>query len=103
MLHFHNFTSQHHPIFIADSIHLCVVQKWGSLLVCWNHSALSVTPETDLLAKDARNGNNEGREEENPHNDKGKDPLEGKCFGEELSNSEGCSKDTESKANGVVL
>jgi len=88
-------------LIVDPSSHLCVIQKWGSLLVWWNNSAL--TSEADFLAEDAWNSDDEGGEEENSQNDEGKDPLEGKGLNEELSNAKGCGQDAEGKANGVVL
>jgi len=82
-------------------LHLCVVQKRGSLLIRWNNSTL--TSETDFLAKDTWYGDDKGRKEENTHDDKGKDPLECKGLCEELSDTEGGSEDAERESHGVIL
>lgn len=75
-----------------------ISQQWSSL------SILSpLTSDTNLLAKDAWERDDEGSEEEDAHDDKGKDPLESDGLAEELADAEGGGEDGEGEAHGVVL
>jgi len=78
---------------------LVVIQERSSLLVRRN----SVSSEADLLAKEARDSNNKGAEEQSSHDYKGKYPLESDNLSQELTNTEGSCQDTECKAHGIVL
>lgn len=83
------------------SIYLLVVQKRCSLLIGWHDCALA--SEGQLLAKDSWNCDDQGGEEENTHDDKGKDPLERNSLGQELANPDGGCQDAQCEAHGVVL
>jgi len=80
---------------------LSIVQQRGSLLVCWYDSSL--TSNTNLLAKDSGNCDEQGGNEKCSHDGEGEYPLERKSLGKKLSNSEGCRQDAESEAHGVIL
>jgi len=78
-----------------------VVQKRGSLLVGWNDGAL--TSEGKFLAEDAWDCDQEGGDEEDTHDDEGKDPLESNGVGEELTNTNRGCQDAQCKAHGIIL
>jgi hypothetical protein len=80
---------------------LCVVQQRGSLLVCWDNILL--TSEGELLAENAWDSNAKCGNEEDAHNDKSEDPLEGDGLGEKLADTERSSQNAECEAYGVVL
>lgn len=79
--------------------HLVVGKKWSTLGVL---SVLRAS-DTNLLAKDAWNDNNKGRDEKNTHDDKGEDPLESDGLAKELADTEGSGEDGEGESHGVVL
>lgn len=81
--------------------YLLVVQKRCSLLIGWHNCALA--SEGQLLAEDSWNCDDQGGEEENGHDDKGKDPLECNGLDEELANADGGCQDAQCEAHGVVL
>jgi hypothetical protein len=56
-----------------------------------------------LLACPSGHGDDNGQDEEDCHDGKGKDPLEGHDLAMELSHSDGGRQDTETEAHGVVL
>ena len=66
---------------------LVIIQQRSTLLVGWDNG--SFPAEGKFLAKDARDGDEQGEDEEERHDDEGEDPLECNDLGQELSNSEG--------------
>jgi hypothetical protein len=61
------------------------------------------SPEGEFLAKDSWDCDDQGGEEENTHDDEGKDPLECDDLCEELANSDGGCQDAQREAYGIVL
>jgi hypothetical protein len=80
---------------------LVVVQQRCTLLVSRND--LTLTSEAELLSEDTWDGDQQGSDEKNSHDDEGEDPLESNGLCEELSNSERSGQDAQSKAHSVVL
>ena len=78
-----------------------VVQKRSSLLIGWNYGTFS--SEREFLAKNARNCDDQGGEEEDTHDDEGEDPLNCNGMGEELANANGSRQDAQFEAYSVVL
>jgi hypothetical protein len=68
--------------------------NWGSTsLLFEKRLSLSVlidngTTLEGILANDTREGDQDGKDEQDTHDDKGKDPLEGDDVGEELGDTE---------------
>lgn len=77
---------------------LLVVSKEGSTLLVGRGRS-----EVDLSASRGGDGNNQSQDEEDGHDDKGKDPLEGNDLVEELSNTNRSSKNAEGETDGVIL
>jgi hypothetical protein len=82
-------------------VYLVVIQKRSSLLVCWNNRLISAN--TEFLAENAWNANEQSKDEEGSHDGKSKDPLESNDLGEKLTDTKRSCEDTESKAHGVIL
>lgn len=61
---------------------LVLRQQWGTLPILTDH--LSAFEGTST------GGDGSRRDEENSHDDEGKDPLEGNDLGEELRDADGC-------------
>lgn len=70
-------------------------------MVCWNNRLISAN--TEFLAENTWNGDQDGEHKEGSHDSKGKDPLESDDLGEELADTKRSCEDTESKAHGVIL
>jgi len=81
--------------------YLAVLQKRSSLLIRWNDGTFS--SERKLLAEDAWDCDDQGGEEEDSHDNEGKDPLECNDLGEELANADRGGQDAQCEAHGVVL
>lgn len=57
----------------------------------------------DILACPGRDCDKDGFDEEEGHDDEGKNPLQGNDLAEELSDANGGGKDAEGEAHGIVL
>ncbi len=101
---FLQFASQSVGLSLSLNSRLCpllVIQQWSSLLVCWNNVLL--TPECELLPENAWECNSNCGNEEDPHDNESKDPLERDGLCEELTDAKRSSQDAECEANSVVL
>jgi len=94
-----------HTSFFADGIAServsasLLFKKRLSLSVLVNNSAAL----EGILANDTREGDQDGEKEQDTHDDKGKDPLEGDDVGEELRDTQRCAENAEVETHGVVL
>jgi len=70
-------------------------------LICRDN--ILILSETNLLAKDAWDGNEEGSDKQGSHDGESEDPLEGDSSDEELVNTERSTDDAKSKTHGIVL
>jgi len=105
-LSFHYPSEKYQQIHLSSSLTaiicpLCIIQQWSSLLVCWDNVLL--TSESELLPKNAWEGNAKRSDEEDTHDDESEDPLEGDGLGKELADTERSSQDAEFEANSVSL
>jgi len=62
-----------------------------------------VSAEAELLAKDARNRNQQGADEQNTHDSECKDPLQGNDLDEELTDTKCSCENGKTEAHGIVL
>ena len=86
---------------ISRMCDLVIVQQGSSLLIGRNNSLISA--QTDFLAENTRDGNDESGKKEGSHDGKCKDPLECNSLGEELTDAKSSSEVAECEAHGVVL
>lgn len=77
-----------------------LVEKRGALGI---GNGLVAAAPADVAAGPDGDGNAQGRDKEDAHDDKGKDPLEGDNVTGELSDTNGGSEDGEGEAHGVIL
>src|ERR1700712_3662028 len=80
-----NFSPTKHLTSSPVIVYLVVIQKRSSLLVCWNNRLISAN--TEFLAENTWNGDQDGEHKEGSHDSKGKDPLESDDLGEELADT----------------
>jgi len=80
---------------------LVVVQKRSSFTILLSRSCLST--ESELLAEEARNCNDQCRNKESGHNGKSEDPL--KCYNlsQELGDTKSSGQDTQLESHSVVF
>ena len=81
--------------------------KGGILVLAEEGSALSVlgrsSAPANLAASPGGNGDNDSHDEENGHDDKGKDPLEGNDLSQELRDTDGSGEHAKRESHGVIL
>lgn len=85
---------------------MCLFSPLGGRLVEQRRAFLVSargSPPSDVSARHGWNSNGDRRDEENSHDDEGKDPLEGNDLALELGDTNCRREDAESKAHGVVL
>jgi hypothetical protein len=84
----------------------CLVMDGSILVVGQERSALLVgrgSASSRLASAKSGNGDHDSRDEQDGHDGKGEDPLEGNDLAEELRDTDGGGEDAEREPDGVVL
>lgn len=82
-----------------NEIGILLLGEEGSALLILGSSSVPA----DVTASPRGDSDNDGHEEKDSHDDKGKDPLEGDNLAQELRDTEGSREDAEGKSHGVIL
>jgi len=78
-----------------------IIKKRSSLCISGNNRLVSA--EAELLAKDARNRNQQGANEQNTHDGECEYPLQGKDLDEELTDTKRSCENGKAETHSIVL